>query len=171
MSSLIFLDIDGVLNTIIVDTEPIEGGRPSPDEDGFYYCINSPNHKRVSNRQAVMWLNLLCKTTGAKIVISSTWRTSLTLAELKETLTNSGLLPEIEIIGCTPSLSYIPDRTRGMEITTYLNNNYGDQWPNFVILDDDSDMDNLKDKLIKCDTYTGLGFHEFRAAFSKLKDL
>ena len=55
-----------------------------------------------------MWLNKLCKETGAKIVISSTWRFCEREGEptTEDCLRNSGLLPEIEIIGKTPRLGY-----------------------------------------------------------------
>lgn len=165
LSRIIFLDIDGVLNTVMVDTQPISQ-YSHLREDGFYYDLASPNQKRVSNRQAVMWLNLLCKQKKAKIVISSTWRLSLSLDEMKEALVNSGLLPEIEVIGATPNLGYLPERTRGLEIQRYLDEHYGDELPQFIILDDDSDMDHLLPHLIQCNVYRGFGMSEYLKAIS-----
>lgn len=73
-NKVVFLDIDGVVNTLIIDTKPFETDRGQISRDGFYYKLNMPDDGEVSNRQAVMWLNKLCKETNAKIVITSTWR-------------------------------------------------------------------------------------------------
>ena len=97
--NIIFLDIDGVVNTLIIDTKPFDTQRGQITRDGFYYKLNMPDDLEVSNRQAVMWLNKLCKDTDAKIVITSTWRMGINgLKDTEQALRNSGLLDEIEII-------------------------------------------------------------------------
>lgn len=72
MKNLIFLDIDGVVNTLMISTKPFDTNRGQISRDGFYYELCNSSDKRVSNTQAVMWLNKLCKIVDAEIVISST---------------------------------------------------------------------------------------------------
>lgn len=61
---IIFLDYDGVVNTLWFDDI---NGEPN---------FNFPSDDKVNNTQAIAWLNKLCKETGAKIVVTSTWRMS-----------------------------------------------------------------------------------------------
>ena len=157
MRNIVFLDIDGVVNTIQIDTKPYKNKRRKQGK--FYFDICSPGDKRISNRQAIMWLNKLCIETKAEIVISSTWRISLDLEELKETLINSGLLPEIKVIGTTPLLN---DQIRGEEINAYLQENK--DISAFVILDDDVDMGDLKEYLVQTNTYVGFTYNEYLKA-------
>lgn len=165
---IIFLDIDGVVNTLQISTKPFDTNRGQISRDGFYYELCNSSDKRVSNIQAVMWLNKLCVVTGAKIVISSTWRYGSTLEEIKECLVNSGLLPEINLIGFTPDLRGNINFCRGDEINQYLRENFcQNDKVSFVILDDDCDMGDLIDHLIQCDVNTGFGFNEYSDALEK----
>lgn len=157
MRNIIFLDIDGVVNTIQIDTKPYEDKRRKRGK--FYFDMCNSRDKRVSNRQAIMWLNKLCIETKAEIVISSTWRIDSDLEELKEILTNSGLLSEIKIVGKTPWLS---GQTRGEEINVYLQENKNISA--FVILDDDADMGDLKEHLVQTNTYVGFTYNEYLKA-------
>ena len=161
---LIFLDIDGVVNTLQINTSPYPTDRGNINREGFYYDLCDITDDRVSNTQAVMWLNKLCKETKAKIVISSSWR----LFERKghtveKCLRNSGLLPDIDIIGATPHLS---GERRGIEIQQWVddNNFTGD----FVILDDDKDMEHLIDHLVWCNTHVGFGYQEYSKSLEVL---
>ena len=136
--NVIFLDIDGVVNTLMIDVKPFDTKRGQITRDGFYYKINTPNDLEVSNRQAVMWLNKLCKETNAKIVITSTWRFGQDgLENTKKALYNSGLLREIEIIGGT-SRKYNYTNIRGYEIADYIDSH--PEIEKYVIIDDDIDM-------------------------------
>lgn len=170
-SKLIFLDIDGVVNTLMIDTKPFDyPNRQSIERDGgFYYDLCHGSDDRVSNYQAVMWLNKLCKETKAKIVISSTWRYSYSCEEIKNCLVNSGLLPEIEIIGQTPDLRYRNEFFRGDEIKMYLKEWYPEGWPAFVILDDDADMLDLIDHLVQTHTDRGFGYPDYLKALQVLE--
>ena len=56
---LLFLDIDGVVNTHMIYSEPIEGRR-MVEKDGFYFDLCWPQDGRVSNEYAIRWLNKLC---------------------------------------------------------------------------------------------------------------
>ena len=161
---LIFLDIDGVVNTLMIDINPFPKEN-NIKKDGFYFdlCMNGDN--RVSNRQAVMWLNKLCIETKAKIVISSTWRLCENTHSTEECLRNTGLLDEIEIIGKTP---FISGKKRGDEIKTYLEQNYPEATPEYVILDDDCDMEDLSYALVQCNSHYGFNYPEYIKALSIL---
>jgi len=119
-NKIILLDIDGVLN---VDF-------PSHDEYGR--CFH-PNF--VDN------LKYIIDETGAKIVISSTWRFS-GLVIMKEMWEKRNLPGEV--IDITPHIDICK---RGEEIEYWLKNNEVDS---YVIIDDDNDMlENQQQNFVK----------------------
>jgi hypothetical protein len=131
---VIFLDIDGVLNS-----------------QNFIHSFNGKWELHSVDPNAINVLNEIIKATNAKIVISSSWRIILDLNEIKDILIENGFVGEI--IGKTPIIRD-NNRCRGDEINAYLEAN-----PNidkFIILDDDSDMDNLIDRLVKTSYIDGL---------------
>ena len=166
MDKLIFLDIDGVVNTLMIYDKPFKGGLGHISRDGFYFDLCHSGDKRVSNTQAVMWLNKLCKDTNARIVITSTWRMGSSLKELIAILRNSGLHKDIVIEGCTPNLG----TKRGKEIQHYLQCNYPDGVDSYVILDDDDDMDGCMERLVKCNCYRGFEYPEYMEAIKILNN-
>lgn len=142
---VIFLDYDGVVNTLWFQDV---NGEPN---------FNFPTNDRVNNTQAIAWLNKLCRETGAKIVVSSTWRMD---NNYKECLYNAGLNKDIEILGKTPILHI----ARGIEIQHWLDENEDKNIDSFVILDDDMDMEHLTEYTVFTDTYIGLTYHTYYAA-------
>lgn len=165
MDKIIFLDIDGVVNTLMIYTKPQDTSTHYIERDGFYFEICDIKDDRVSNNQAINWLNKLCKENNAKIVVSSTWRKFERQNHTVENcLRNSGLLPNIPIIGATPYTG----GSRGSEIKQWLAENYPDDKVKFIILDDDSDMDDLIDHLILCDNKRGFGYAEYLDASVKI---
>lgn len=151
---IIFLDIDGVLNCWSCLSAYIEENH---DND----CIATEH---------VAHLNAIVKRTGAKVVISSTWRILMHMEDIKEHLDWAGF--QGEVIGKTPRLG----RDRGHEIQAWLDFHsdkptrfqrlvravkrfFGwddDTIESFVILDDDSDMVHLKPYLVKTSMENGL---------------
>jgi len=160
MDKIIFLDIDGVVNTLMISDQPFDTLRGVVERDGFYFCLCNSDDGMVSNQQAIMWLNKLCKDTGAKIVISSTWRRFERKYTTEQCLRNSGLLSEIEVIGATPYTG----GERGDEIQEWIEKYYPKGNVRFVILDDDSDMGDLISHLVRCNVDHGFGYPEYRAA-------
>lgn len=138
--NIIFLDYDGVVNSLIF----------VPNKEKPYF--NFPHHNKVNNYQAVRWLEMLCREFDAKIVVTSTWRLS---ENYKECLYNGGLSREIEILGRTDNLG----GKRIFEIQKWLN-----EHPNvdkYVILDDDK----IKDKhAVKTETYNGFLWSDYEKA-------
>lgn len=143
---LYFSTFDGVVNTLMIYKDPIKARRLL-QKDGYYFDLCYPQDKRVSNTQAVLWLEKLCKEFNADIVITSTWRKDYGLA--CECLYNSGLSKTIRVIDKTPWL----DGYRGAEIDAWLKEH---PCPAFVILDDDTDMKPYMDHLVKTDFDTGI---------------
>ena len=151
---VIFLDIDGVLNS----------------QDWYQKRSDLLDKKQVSDNypfyefdpDAIDLLNYIIERTWAKVVVSSSWRRGRRSEDLQEILDRVGFIGEV--IDVTPSLHCRIDGEpagytipRGCEIDWWLKNNGGFQrvnWSkekqqeyidkakvkNYVILDDDSDM-------------------------------
>ena len=157
---IIFLDFDGVLNNQLWFTsdEFKKLGSPQNVEDHDYRQFSPLN---------VGLLNNLTDSTGAKIVVSSSWRKYRTLEELQKLLKSVGVIGEV--IGKTPYLTFnkvdgIEHRSvpRGCEIKAWIESNkgiLGEKVSKFkyIILDDDSDMLYWqREKFICVDPYCGL---------------
>lgn len=118
--NVIFLDFNGVLDTNI-NMDVIDEGN-------------------------LMRLKKIVELTGAKIVISSSLKNtyfytghySRLLQGIIDTLLENG----IDVIGITPKAD-----SREEEIQLYLSNH--PEIENFCIIDDDYEMENLKDNLVK----------------------
>lgn len=115
---VIFLDIDGVLNVI-------------PQGNDRFGAIFHEHF--VDN------LKRIIDVTGAKIVISSTWRMGNGLEGMIE-MWKLRNLPG-EVVGITPNLfvNFNTTLCRGKEIDAYLKDH--PEVSNYVIIDDDSDME------------------------------
>ncbi len=118
--AVIFLDIDGVLNSSAY-FDRIGVGR-----DGLRLPAFSGDQ---IDPEAVGRLNEIVATTNARIVISSSWRLGHTLEELRELLAARGLVGNI--IGVTPNLM---TDARSEEIKKWIERHGA---TNYVILDDD----------------------------------
>jgi len=161
---IIFLDIDGVINTI----KSVSNPRVQPE--GF-----TANLYGVSklDPDCVARLNKITNATGAKMVISSSWRILFDDVELlAKYLHSEGVTGEI--IGKTPRFakSYIRGEMtygRGLEIQEWLSEQPVGEVESFVILDDDSDMLHLSPLLIKTSWQNGLEDHHVNVAIEMLK--
>ena len=109
--------------------------------------VNNPRESRgrTLSTKAVELLNKLTETSGANIVISSSWRFTAPLIVIIDKLKEYGFRYPERVIGCTALLE---NRCRGDEIKLWLK-----QVPveSFVILDDVDDMGNLFPNLVKTD--------------------
>lgn len=149
--NIIFLDVDGVLNSINKLIEVYkETGKP---HSGYAYPFDE---KCMKN------LQILVKETNSKLVITSTWRKDeegrkTLLSELKK----YGLDKEVK--GYTPILV---NEKREKEIKEYLS--ILKEVPKFIILDDDVDMEELLRFLIKTNPQTGLTSENVQEAIDKL---
>jgi hypothetical protein len=163
---VIFLDVDGVLNSEKFHLTLMERHRqlghtepPSPKRETTCDCFRL---ERQIDPEAVARLNRLVAATGAKIVVSSSWRKLIDPPELRRVLKSHGLIAEI--VGETPDgwddpelvAAYgHPDRLfRGHEIDFWLKRH--PEVDRFVILDDCSDMVMHKNRLVQTDVEEGL---------------
>lgn len=156
---VIFLDIDGVLNSEAFLRKRDEQHRQcsrAPDACTCYHLENQ------IDQEALARLNRLVAELAAKIVISSSWRKLLDPPELQRVLKGHGLCGEI--IGETPDgpndpelramLGYTDRIERGHEIDAWLRAH--PEVTRFVILDDCSDMAMHKNRLVQTDAESGL---------------
>jgi hypothetical protein len=135
--SLLFLDIDGVLNSA-------EYVRNNPG------CFSHHEDESIAiDPVAGSRLEQVLTRTGACMVLSSTWRICNTLEEVTEFLQKRGV-PSAKFIGETPILSGY----RGKEIQAWLKEH--PEFVRFAIVDDDSDMEPFLDKLVQTSWETGL---------------
>lgn len=123
MTTLIFLDFDGVINNRETEKRPYKwpawhdfGGTTS-----MLTWVCPKLIQKVEELRA--WAD-------ADIVISSTWRLHYELEELRKILSP---IPAERIVGVTPVANAWSSHTRGLEIQEYL---HGDPRDRFVILDD-----------------------------------
>ena len=148
--NIIFLDVDGVLNS---RNKLIEiYNKTHKPHSGYSY----PFDERCLEN-----LRLLVRETNSKMVITSTWR--------KDEVGRSTLLKVLSeyeldnrVIGYTPVL----DETRGIEIKQFLISLK--ETANFIILDDDSDMGELMPFFIKTNKQVGLTYENVQEAIIKL---
>ena len=148
MMKVIFLDVDGVLNTEECDNAPKEGEKGS---EAFLYHENTPIpllKRCLDNLQFVL------QQTDAKIVISSSWRL---FPERLELLTKvlEALSPSEEpvVIGITPDLSNSWSG-RGEEVRAWLEQNKN--CSRFVVVDDEH-LASFERSLFSEDDYSRRG--------------
>lgn len=133
---VIFLDIDGVLVNRTSFTLP----RLKLEEHALSYHTADP--------QCIALLNRIVAETGARVVVSSVWR-GLGMKRIKGIL--KAWNADVQIIGLTAE---IRDAIRGVEIQAWLDAQTDVE--SFVILDDDSDMGQLKHRLVETEAMLGL---------------
>jgi hypothetical protein len=122
---IVFVDVDGVLNSEAYFAEKTQNGTVYAPEN-FPFSEFCP--KAVAN------LNRICAETGAFVVVSSSWRGGRSVGELKDLFNAVGFTGKIK--DKTPSLA---NTRRGYEIQRWLDIHH-ERWTDYVILDDDDDM-------------------------------
>lgn len=162
-SNRVFLDIDGVINTIILHKYRHPFRNYISLKDGGYVDLCLPGQGRVSNKQAVLWLNKICNEGDADIVITSSWRIGHPLNDIKKALYRSGLDRKIKIIGATKVLG-----RRDAEILQWISSHYCDK---YVVLDDDcADLTRVEKNLVRTDSNVGITYNEYKEAIEILTE-
>ncbi|WAS98257.1 HAD domain-containing protein [Nannocystis punicea] len=143
---VLFLDIDGVMNTLSSPVDPAIG----------LTSLLLPG--------CVAALNRVVQATGAVVVVTSTWRLTMPLAELRAHFRAAGCVAEI--VDVTPDLD-APRRDR--EIAAWLAAQ-AEPPRAYCILDDDRDMDGLPGRLVRTDSRRGLGDDELPRVLALLAE-
>jgi hypothetical protein len=135
---IVFLDIDGVLN----GDRYIEARGPQASDELWTSADLDP--------LAIQALNALIQQTGAKVVVSSSWRHHHTLDELRDVLRERGFVGDL--IDVTPRMHGEP---RGVEIRTWIR---VQSTPNLriVVLDDEAPTAELDSRWVRTDPTCGL---------------
>jgi hypothetical protein len=141
---IIFVDFDGVLNSV---QSFIFNNRLN-----LLGLSNTPTYESFCPIASSNLQYILEELPDAQVVVSSTWRKHKTLAALQELFKTNHILPE-RMIGTTPVAD---SRYRGDEIAAYLKDH--PEVTEFVIIDDDTDMEPNMDRLVKTDSRNGLTF-------------
>lgn len=158
LPNIIFLDFDGVIcnpETCIAEGEIA----------GFNYL--DPVSCRLVKR--------LCEELNCRLVISSSWRKLYDAWAIKGILgaacPSLGNYMYLDDRWKTPSLNGVPydEHGRGKEIKQWIDT-YSSEFNNFVILDDDSDMEPLMDNFVHTDAYQGFRLKDFIKAREILLD-
>ena len=127
MKKVIFLDIDGVLDTEQSRRALLAEGRPWKDECGPFF-----------DEEAVRNLRTIVEGTGAEVVITSSWR-HLGEDRMQE-LWARRKMPGI-LAGITPEIAYDCYAMRGQEIAAYLAQHVEEgEACRYVIIDDGCDF-------------------------------
>ena len=161
---IIFLDFDGVL----VTRRSLR--RRSPEDRKTLDEVAAIAHK--GDPACVGELNRVCAATGARIVVSSSWRKVgahlNSLEYVKDVLRVWGVTAEA--VGVTPQLerpvcfvdaggnkrTIYQSALRGTEIQEWLTANVEPPVTNFAIVDDESDMCHLLPRLVQTEFEEGL---------------
>ncbi len=146
---VVFLDFDGVLNN-------------------YGFLKQQPHRMDRLDPAAVARLNAILERSGAKVVISSSWRIHHSLDELRQRLCEVGFAGEV--IGRTPDISWEeygdPFRGRAEEIQSWLEQ-HREPLESYVVLDDIY-LEDLAHVLVKTEFMAGLGDEHVEAALAIL---
>ena len=154
---IIFLDIDGVLNSDVymASDEYFNSCKDAGIKDHRSYEVVTKAHHLHLDPSAVKLLNSLVEKTEAKVVLSSTWRLIYSLEDLNAMLTRRGAT--FEVTDKTPSkMSF---RLREFDVQEYLSDlkHYKGVVPeSFVILDDLPQFPELVKHFVHISEKTGL---------------
>ena len=149
---IIFLDIDGVLNSELFYKEKSQDKKCKGESKLQFYG-------EMIDKRCIELLNSIIKDTDAQVVISSTWRKGRDISWLQSIFEARGF--KYKILDKTPVLYFHPDcKTnisvpRGVEIYQWIKNN--PKVSRYVIIDDDSDMMYWqRENFFRVDGYCGL---------------
>ena len=142
---VIFLDIDGVLN----------------GHDAYDWDLES---KALISQRCVAVFNCIVAYTGAKVVLSSTWRYmvhngNMDVRGFEQLLRSHGVRCELLGVTCTDE----EHDERGNQIKAWLSGKYGDV-ESYVVIDDMSDEFMAKLPFVQTDGRKGLTQADARKA-------
>jgi len=161
---IIFLDVDGVLNSDQVCFEIRMNDINQNGYGGFFGGTVTPTHALVCwGQELVDNLREIVEKTNAQIVISSTWRITHPVKQFIEMFKiygwdNAPVIDKTEHLGTQ----------RGYEISKWLERH--SEVKQYVILDDNSDMlKEQKDNFVQTDEKVGLSKQDVLKAIAILE--
>ena len=155
---ILFLDIDGVLNSGPYFREWYNIAREPEDTQPARFAFDASKIDPL----AVERVNRIVEATGAKVVICSSWRHYHPLSRLRQILRARGFAGSV--IGVTPAIC---DAQRGAECAAWLATHRRAAW-SFAALDDDCDYQPMMGRLVKTGR-KGLLDRHVRAAIKLLQ--
>lgn len=167
---IIFLDIDGVLNstrTHLAFSNPNElKSFSSPLTMSTLPEYGEPVYEQIIFQLdpiSIILLKKVVEDTGAKIVISSTWRIGSAIEHFHKMFDCYGWNTRDIIIDFTPQFG----RIRGDEIRNWLNEN--NKITRYVIIDDQEDFyPDQKSQLIQTNPHIGFSHITYNQCIEKL---
>ncbi|MBE3086037.1 MAG: hypothetical protein IMZ64_07460 [Bacteroidetes bacterium] len=167
-NNIVFLDLDGVLNTPQYAVQAFSMWKRT---DGWFKSRDK--YGQVFDPLACACLEYLVHSTGAKVVISSTWRMS-GLEVMQQMFKDREIA--VDVIGITPTevdvvergtLEYYDLVDRGHEIQQWVNDN---EVSNYVILDDHNDFtpEQLEFHYVDCSGKEGFNYNAMAKALKIL---
>lgn len=138
-NNIIFLDIDGVVNSFDNLRSLYRWVRLNYSQEQIVKDQLIPKYTRdefgqLFDERCIRWLECIVTKTNAKIVISSTWRLNGGLQRMKDLWKYRGLP------GTVIDITSRGGETRGEEVKRWLEEN--DDTDNYVIIDDVDDFEN-----------------------------
>lgn len=160
---VLFLDFDGVLNSHQSATFWHNKRDQSKWENEMYADWPGTIREYIAQEFCPIAMSnveeLIRRVPDLKIVVSSVWRHGETVESLKKILFPSKLMGDA-LIDVTPFLGW--SVARGLEIQKWLDGH--PEVDKFIIIDDDDDMEHLKDRLVLTSSLNGFQFSDVLAA-------
>lgn len=157
--NVLFLDVDGVLNSgpwLMKETK---------ESQEFHLRRDIPQAATDIDPEAIARLQRIVDATGAKIVLSSSWRYLYRPAKFIELLRAHNFVGDL--IGATPLSEDVPGRKcRGDEVALWLKEHSFLDIKKFVILDDDESFGDLEHRLVRTSFEHGLTDSNTEAAIA-----
>lgn len=164
---LLFLDIDGVLNSnVYMSSDEYLTECNSLGVTPIGREVMDKAHHLHIDPSAIQILNVLVERSEVKVILSSTWRLKYSLEEMNLMFQKRGAT--FQITGVTPArMSWRP---RGMDIAEYLSSlrKDGEVPEAFVILDDIDEFSLWKPYFVHISDDTGLTQEDVVSAFKIL---
>ncbi len=155
LDKLLFLDIDGVLNNGEWMKDHKDERRAAAEGDAWWLAM--------IDEEAVKLLNQIIERTGAKVVISSTWRLRHAPEDMQRLLNAKGFIGEVidrtprgvetkvlrDGAWFGPKMSLYPQRGEEITYWLHLNRDRLTESIKFAVIDDNSDMKGVHDRFVK----------------------
>lgn len=164
---ILFLDFDGVINSAQSATFWHNKRDQSKWENEMYRDWPGSLKEYIAMEFCPIALSnveeVVRRVPDLKIVVSSTWRHGETVESLKKILAPARLVSDA-VIDVTPHLGW--GVARGKEIQLWLDRHQ--EVGNFVIVDDDGDMEHLSGYLVRTNSKHGFQYDDMVATVKML---